>query len=155
MVHMENTKEKNDMIKRSLRSLKKAEIRIRLINAADIKKTSLIWDNFFDLRNTGTNSVRYSFEEILSMDKTRYKAVIEEFYWNVYYRFYKDNYYFSDNTYQIESFNKLGLSIYADIEEIKSKFRQMAKKYHPDTGGSKEEFIELYNIYMELKNKYK
>ena len=155
MVHMGNTKEQNDMIKRSLRSLKKAEIRIRLLNAADIKKTKLIWDRFFDLRNTGTNSVRYSFEEILNMDKDQYKAVIEEFYWNVYYRFYKDNYYFADKTYQIESLSKLGLSMYADIEEIKSKFFQMAKKHHPDTGGSKEEFIELYNIYMELKNKYK
>ncbi len=150
---MTTDKEYSDSIKRTIRSLKKSEIRIRLSSAADILKAELIWDNFFDLKNPESKTAKYTLADLEAMDKEEYKKVIGEFYWNVYYRLFKDNYYY-DTPYEIQSLSQLGLSPLADLEEIKSRFRQLAKKYHPDAGGSKEEFIELYKIYSDLKNKY-
>lgn len=43
------------------------------------------------------------------------------------------------------------------LEELKKKYKELAKKLHPDLGGSKEEFQELNNEYdlllKNLKNK--
>lgn len=36
------------------------------------------------------------------------------------------------------------------IEELKERYRKLAKKYHPDMGGSNEEFIEMNNQYEEI-----
>ena len=36
-----------------------------------------------------------------------------------------------------------------DISEIKSKYRDMAKRLHPDLGGSEEFFVELTKAYKE------
>ena len=43
------------------------------------------------------------------------------------------------------------------LEELKKKYKELAKKHHPDLGGSKEEFQELNNeydlLFKSLKNK--
>ena len=43
------------------------------------------------------------------------------------------------------------------IEELKKVYKELAKKHHPDLGGSKEEFQELNNeydlLFKSLKNK--
>ena len=36
------------------------------------------------------------------------------------------------------------------IEELKKKYKELAKKHHPDLGGAKEEFQELNNEYDKL-----
>ncbi|KAB3531398.1 DnaJ domain-containing protein [Alkaliphilus serpentinus] len=41
----------------------------------------------------------------------------------------------------------------ATIEEIKKKFRLLAKKYHPDHGGDPEKMIEILDIYDKLFKK--
>lgn len=48
-----------------------------------------------------------------------------------------------------ESFTFMGLSTNATEEEIKTKFRELAMKYHPDKGGDKDKFTSL----LEHKNK--
>jgi len=43
---------------------------------------------------------------------------------------------YEKHTSAAEAFQALGLSADASTEEIKSKYRQLAQKLHPDTGGS-------------------
>ena len=143
-------------IKKTLRSLKRAEIRIRGIDLPDCedKKGSLVWDEFFDLKDSSKKSGRYSLMQLKDMEKQAFKKVVEEFYWNVYYRLYKENYMVSREVNGAQLLMRLGLPAYADISDIKSRFRELSRRYHPDAGGTAEEFIELYNIYEELKTKY-
>ncbi|MCQ4925076.1 J domain-containing protein [Tissierella carlieri] len=46
-----------------------------------------------------------------------------------------------------------GLTPGASIDDIKKKFRELAKKYHPDHGGSSEKMIEVLDTYHKLMNK--
>lgn len=49
----------------------------------------------------------------------------------------------------------LGVSKDANLEKIKKAYRNVAKKYHPDTGGSaedKEKFLEIKEAYETLAN---
>lgn len=39
---------------------------------------------------------------------------------------------------------------YETIADIKKHFRELSKKYHPDKGGTDEQFRELYNEYEYL-----
>ena len=41
---------------------------------------------------------------------------------------------------------------YETISDIKKHFRELSKKYHPDKGGTDEQFRELYNEYEYLIN---
>jgi curved DNA-binding protein CbpA len=49
----------------------------------------------------------------------------------------------------------LGLRSDADENDIKKKFRELAKKYHPDAGGDAAMFIELMDDYKKLIGKGK
>lgn len=44
----------------------------------------------------------------------------------------------------------LGLPMTATLEEVKKKYRELAKQYHPDTGGDKEKFIKLNTAYEHI-----
>jgi len=121
---------------------------ISCINSAD----DLVWSNFFDLKEPYGKGAKYTLKQLSEMSKQEYKSAVEEFYWHVYYRLFKDNYNNMTDTYSIEALSKLGLPPLADMGDIKSRFRELAKKHHPDLGGSKEEFIELYKTYDELTN---
>lgn len=48
---------------------------------------------------------------------------------------------------------KTGLPPEADEKEIKRKFRELAKIYHPDTGGDSEKFMELTEEYKKMLKK--
>lgn len=127
---MTDNKEYRDSIKRTIRSLKKMEIRIRLSNNADTDNIKLVWGSYFDMKNPASKTAKYTMDALAAMDKEEYKNLIGEFYWNVYYRVFKDNYYY-DTVHDINALAKIGLSPLADIEEIKTRFRSLAKKYHP------------------------
>lgn len=43
----------------------------------------------------------------------------------------------------------------SDMDTVKSRFRELAKKTHPDTGGSHEEFIMLSQAYENFMKKFK
>lgn len=47
----------------------------------------------------------------------------------------------------------LGVPENASEEEIKKKFRELAKKYHPDVGGDPEKFKKILEAYRVLSNK--
>lgn len=47
----------------------------------------------------------------------------------------------------IDFYRILGLSKNATKDEIKRKYRRLAKQYHPDLGGDSESFILLNRAY--------
>lgn len=49
------------------------------------------------------------------------------------------------NNYEI-----LGLKKGATLKEIKAKFRELAKKHHPDKGGNQATFVKINNAYEAL-----
>lgn len=159
-------------IKRKLRDLKKLELKIRFgdaFYAANIKGKSherpagipLIWDGFFEvsdkpvreeaaLAGAGKRKARYSLGEIASMSREEYRNVIDEFFFNVYYKYYTENGITGARLYDPEILGRMGLSADAGSEDIKRRFRELAKKYHPDVGGSEAVFIELMENYRKL-----
>ena len=52
-------------------------------------------------------------------------------------------------------YKQLGLNKNATITEIKSAYRLLAKKYHPDTGGDKEKFLALQLAWETLSDPQK
>lgn len=157
---MSATCDNYDEIKRKLRKLKKLEIKIRFSNTsyADTEENSfvkpenaeLVWDEFFDLHQEQTRKARYTLNRLVLMDKEEFKNVISEFFYHVYYCFYKENGIVNIYVYDPDILAQMGLPIDADSNEIKKKFRELAKKYHPDTGGDSAKFIELMEIYRKL-----
>ncbi len=51
-----------------------------------------------------------------------------------------------------KAYELLGLSSDASEDEVKSAFRNMAKKHHPDKGGDEEKFKEINEAYQILTN---
>ena len=45
---------------------------------------------------------------------------------------------------------QMGLRYDADNNAVKKKFRELAKKYHPDMGGESTKFIEMMEQYRKL-----
>ena len=154
-------KDQIDNLKRKIRKLKKFEQIIRAQNdmSADIP---LVWSKFFDLRSGGggtinkinsddsSNNALYSLPKLASMSREEYKRVIEDFFARVYYEIYAFNGITKEIVYDPAILAKLGLSSIADEVAVKKRFRELAKKYHPDAGGDHEKFIELMEIYEEL-----
>ena len=169
--------EQLDEIKRKLRKLKKLEIKIRFggsFHAANIgwdegrggsyrgggsykgggfgksAALTLIWDEFFNIGQRDHVKSRYTFDEIASMSKEEYRKIVDEFFFRVYYKYYIENGITGSHLYDPEILEWMGLQPDAGSEDIKKKFREMAKKYHPDTGGDANKFIELLENYRKL-----
>ena len=49
----------------------------------------------------------------------------------------------------------LGVSKEADVDEMKSSFRSLSKKHHPDVGGDEERFKEINEAYSVLSDPQK
>jgi hypothetical protein len=149
-------------IKRKIRELKKLEVKIRYGDTGfkdNFKGTfggpqnaALVWDEFFDLHEEYTAKRKYSILELAVMDKEEFKNVINEFFFNVYFKFYKENGIINTSLYSPDMLNQMGLPYNADSNDIKKRFRELAKKYHPDAGGDDNKFIELIENYEKLKD---
>ncbi|NLM11161.1 MAG: J domain-containing protein [Clostridiaceae bacterium] len=155
---MSGEKFTREEIKRKIRKLKKLEVKIRFNNFGfsqdDIceksKNIRLVWDDFFDLNDCCKKKVKYSLYTLLNMDKDELKEVISEFFLNVYFIYYKENGFLNAGLYDPSLLAQFGLPYNADREAIKKRFRELAKKYHPDTGSDSTKFIELMENYKKL-----
>ena len=142
-------------LKRKIRKLKQFEKTIRIQNDMNTD-VPFVWDKFFDQRDTsggkaaGNNAI-YSLSDLVIMDKDGYKKVVDDFFARLYYEVYIHNGIITAAIYDPELLVKLGLSPVADAAAVKKKFRELAKKYHPDTGGDHEKFIDLMNTYIMLQ----
>lgn len=144
-----------DELKTKIRSLKKLEIKIRFPNLhiIDPSRTvirNLVWDEFFDLGKEYKGKAKYSLNSLSEMNKEDIREVINEYFFHIYYRFYKENGIVNILLYDPDILARLGLPVNADSKAIKKRFRELAKKYHPDTGGESEKFIELMENYKKL-----
>lgn len=110
----------------------------------------LIWDEFFNAGSAGRGKAKYSPEDIASMGKDEFRNIIDEFFYSVYYKYYMENGITGAKLYDPEILGWMGLKPDAGQEEIKKKFRELAKKYHPDTGGDSSSFIKLMDNYRKL-----
>lgn len=141
---------KSDKIKRIIRNFKKVEIRMMVgIYGINSESYSLIWNQYFELNKPYKGHSKYNLDTLINMDSVEFEKVVNEYFNSILNRFYK----VEDATKVKTISNTLGLSPNANAEEVKKRFRELAKKMHPDVGGTDEEFIALYEAYQEfIKN---
>lgn len=144
-----------DEIKRKLRKLKKLENKIRSENSINSNEEQkiikdLVWDKFFNISGSLSSKGRYTLEDIYLKSKEEFRNIINEYFFNVYYEYYKENGIVNNNIYNPEILKWMGLSPDSGLDDIKKRFRELAKKYHPDTGGESDKFIKLIENYKKL-----
>lgn len=137
-------------LKRKLRQLKKLETQIRFKNMQEPVKRQYIWDKYFSTKNEYDDSVKYNIKNLLSRNHEKLKDVFDEYFIHVYFQYFKENGIINEGMYDVTLLSRLGLPPDSSIEAIKSRFRELAKKYHPDLGGDSEKFIELVDTYKRL-----
>lgn len=140
-------------IKRKIRNLKKMELKLRFhqyegstaYKGWELHKSIpkvLVWDEFFCLQDNGRKA-KYHIKDLMAMDREALKKVISQYYYAVYYKVFQETGILDGSLYNPEVLMKMGLSFDADTKAIKKRFRELAKEYHPDAGGSGERFMEL------------
>ena len=53
----------------------------------------------------------------------------------------------------MDHYQTLGVGKNADVKEIKTAFRKLASKHHPDKGGDSEKFQQVFEQYEKEKNR--
>ena len=141
-----------DILKSKLRQLKKVEKRIRFSDAYFEEKhiNKLVWDSFFCTKDINEKNVRYCISRLMEMEKAEIKTVIDEYFFYIYYQLYKETGLSFKNVRDPDMLKLLGLDPYSSISDIKKRFRELAKIYHPDLGGEREKMIELLDVYNQL-----
>jgi len=137
-------------LKHKLRHFKKLENQIRFRNSQQPQRKKYIWDKYFSTNDENSTKVKYNMNCLCKMKPEEFKAVIDEYFYEVYYEYYKEIGYPDSGLYNLELLERLGLPVDSSLEAIKSRYRELAKKYHPDTGGDSVKFIELVEIYKKL-----
>lgn len=137
-------------LKRKLRQLKKLETQIRFKDMQGLPKKQYIWDKYFSTKNEYDDSVKYNIKNLLEMNHEKLKEVFNEYFIHVYFQYFNENGITDEEMYDVTLLSELGLPPGSSIETIKSRFRELAKKYHPDLGGDSEKFIEIVDIYKKL-----
>lgn len=143
-----------DEIKHKLRNFKKQEIKIRFNNVGKSSNIpsniKLVWDEFFNLKIDNNEKAKYTLNQVVAMTKSEFKELISEFFFHVYYQYYRENGMVNITVYNPQILAHMGLAPDAGYEDIRKRFRELAKKYHPDTGGDSSKFIELMEDYKRL-----
>lgn len=137
-------------VKKKLRQLKKLEADTRFKGIQLTGKEELVWNKFFSTRSEFDTSVKYPMNYLMIVDKQEIKRIFSEFFYMVYFQYYKENGITMKNIYSSELLGMLGLPPDSTLNDIKRKFRELAKQYHPDCGGDSEKFIEMLEVYHKL-----
>ena len=138
-----------DNLKRRVRKLKHFEKTIRSQISIG-NNVPLVWDKFFDLRNTPNDKALYTLSKLCKMSKEEYKSIVDAFFARVYYEIYAYKGITHEIIFDADLLAQLDLSPVADEAAVKKRFREMAKVYHPDAGGDTVKFIKLMQIYKKL-----
>lgn len=135
-----------NILKRKLRDLKKIEKSIRCYLKSDV---DLIWNKYFSTKSEN-NNVKYNLSILASVDHITRKEIFEEYFYEIYYIYMNENNFCYQSLYNPELLDLFDLSPYSTIDEIKKRFKELAKKYHPDLGGDNDKMIQLLEIYNKL-----
>lgn len=141
-----------DEIKRKIRRLKRTEAAIRF-GGKDAAEARYVWDRFFDLHAPPSGNAKYTLGALAALSREEYGSVIDEYFALVYYEFYRENGILPARIYNPDALSSLGLPFNADQNDVRSKFRELAKKHHPDVGGDTDEFIKIMDAYKKLSGR--
>jgi hypothetical protein len=147
-----------DEIKRKLREIKKLEIKIRSNNLKSHKASTfhkngieLVWNRFFYLKDSSDKDVKYTLDMLSLMTKEKFADVIEEYFYHVYYWYYKERGIADNSFIDIDILTELGLPMDSNYDDVIKSFRERVKAYHPDNGGDVGKFLDI----MESFNKFR
>lgn len=137
-------------IKKIIRNLKKEETRMICgLLRIDTVSFPLIWNQYFELKKPYSGRAKYNLDELKKMSKIEFDQIINDYFIAILKSIYKQD--VLNELYPIFNIPKD-----SDIETVKKHFRELAKKMHPDTGGTHEEFIALSQAYDNfIKNMQK
>lgn len=127
---------KQDSLKRRLRALKRQEKDLR-----GVPDDRLLYSNYF--------FTRFNLNFLKALDETTLSMVIDEYWADVVYTYFKEN-GISSGVSNPELLSVLGLRYDASQEDIKKRFRQLAKRLHPDHGGDADAFRRIYEAYEKI-----
>ncbi len=144
-----------DQLKRKLKGLRQAEIAIRFGHREmDARqrdaRLSLVWNEFFALKPGPHTNARYTLDELVRLEHEQLKQIYADYFAFVYFQYYKENGLAIETAFDPRLLAQMGLPPTATGEDIRRRFRELAKKYHPDLGGDSRQFIELMGVYNQL-----
>jgi DnaJ-domain-containing protein 1 len=139
-----------DQLKHKLRELKKLEERIRFGNESIPHANKYVWDAYFCTKSFNELTVKYPLWKLAKFDKLELKEVFEEYFYSIYIQKYKESGLDFDDIYDPVFLSVFGLHPGASVDDVKRKFRELAKKYHPDHGGDKDKMMDLLDAYHRL-----
>jgi hypothetical protein len=142
-----------DQLKRKLRQLRKLEIDLRFKHRPVPPNPVLVWNVFFSTKRLDDPSVKYPMFRLLQMEREERKEVFSEYFYRVYFQSYQENGLTMTDVYDPRLLSLLGLPPHAGLQEIKGRFRELAKRHHPDHGGDSAQFIELMDVYEQLTHR--
>ncbi len=142
-----------EQLKRKLRELKKSEKRIRFNYGSTSSSMKYIWDDYFSTKSSNELTVKYPLWKLIELKEQELEEVLEEYFYKVYFQHCRENGLNFHDIYDVEVLSVFGLDPGAGMEDIKRRFRELAKKYHPDHGGDNDKMIELIDAYNKLINK--
>ncbi len=130
-----------DKVKRIIRNLKKEEVRM-IHGLLGIYTVSfpLVWNQYFDLKEPYKGNAKYNLDDLIKMGEIEFEKVIKDYFSSILSQIYSQE-------KLIEIYPIFNMPLDSDMDTVKSRFRKLAKKMHPDTGGSHEEFIALSQAY--------
>ncbi len=145
---------KTELIKK-LRQLKKQEISIRFAYRPMQEGIALVWSQFFSTdSNNNSNNATYSLASLMDMTHDDRKEVFTCYFFAVYHQYYKENGLPLTQLFDQVHLEALGLTAPVTEEQIKKRFKDLAKLHHPDKGGDSSIFIEILDAYEKLKEKF-
>lgn len=140
-------------LKRKLRELKKAEKRICFNYESSGTSKKYVWDEYFSTKELNELTVKYPLWKLIKLSKEELEGIFEEYFYSVYFQHCKENGLSLDDIYDVDILSVFGLNPGASVDDIKKKFRELAKKYHPDRGGDNDKMIKLIDAYNKLINR--
>ncbi len=139
-------------LKRRLRRLKRQEQAIRGAWNPGLVRRSWVWDRFFSLRGVDLGTVKYPLNVLQKMTREEFRRVVDDFFFQVYYTYYRENRLLQPALYDPSDLAEMGLPPDAGLKEIRLRFRQLVKQHHPDVGGDSRQFIKLLQAYERLRS---
>ena len=139
-----------DSLKRKLRQLKRLEFAIRFKDRPAPENPCLVWDSYFSTKRPDAPDIKYPLARLSRLDEAGRQRAFEDYCASVYFQYFTENGLTTMGLLDPQLLALLGLPAYASPADIKKRYRELAKRYHPDHGGSKDKFIELLNAYEAL-----